>query len=255
MLGFENRRDAVSGGMAGDRPRALALAAVAIAVAAAVVLALVRLASGGGSGLVVARGDDGEGLAAADRVVSDASFAADDEMTAGEEGATGAAVSDTARADELEEGTLLVHIGGCVEAAGVYELPAGARIADAVAAAQGFTDDAAPDAVNLARPLSDGERVIVPSVREYEGLQEGGLWEPDGDADDAAPSQAGGKVNINTATAAQLESLPGVGPATAQKIVASRQSEGPFGCCEDLMRVSGIGQKKYDGLAELICVG
>ena len=252
MLEFKNRGAVVSGKTGDVHPRALALAAIALAVAAVLGLAIFRLAAGG-PGLVVARGEGAEGQAVTAQEMPGADAA--DAVGDGEEATGGIAVSGAMPGDVSEAETLFVHIGGCVAVPGVYELPGGARIADAVAAAQGFTDDAAPDAVNLARPLSDGERVIVPSVQEYEDLQERGSWEDGDSAGETSSSQADKKVNINTASAAQLESLPGVGPATAQKIVASRQAEGPFGCCEDLMRVSGIGQKKYDGLAELICVG
>lgn len=140
-----------------------------------------------------------------------------------------------------------VHVSGAVAKPGVYELPEGSRANDAIAAAGGASEDADPNALNLARVLSDGEQVVVPTVQESEQQ----------DYADATgqTSDIGGKVNINTASAEQLDTLPGVGESTAKKIIDDREENGPFSSPEDLKRVSGIGDKKYEDLADLITVG
>ncbi|MDF1541666.1 MAG: ComEA family DNA-binding protein [Anaerosomatales bacterium] len=156
-----------------------------------------------------------------------------------------------AAADE-EPTPLWVHVAGAVRVPGLYELEPGARVGDALTVAGGTLDDAALDAVNLARLLADGEQVYVPSEEEVEA----GVAQPGAAAAGAAPNAApgGGAVDINTATAGELEALPGVGPATAAKIIAEREANGPFAAPEDLMRVAGIGEKKFEALRDLIVV-
>lgn len=260
MSNGDKRYEVATGGLGNGDRRRLLLAAVAVVVVAVTVLAGIRLAAGAdAAGLVIAKSDGGQELAD-DPSPGDGKPGVVDGASGDTDALAGSEAGDASQAESAEAETLFVHIGGCVLSAGVYELPAGSRIADAVAAAQGFTDDAAPDAVNLARLLSDGERIIVPSAAEYELSQSGQANGGEevvsaGVATEGASSEPGGKVNINAASASELEALPGIGPALAQRIVASRQSQGPFAQCEDIMRVSGIGQKKYDGLADCISVG
>lgn len=146
-------------------------------------------------------------------------------------------------AEETEEEplTLVVHVDGMVGAPGVYELAEGARVGDAVTAAGGLAEGADTSSLNLAAPLSDGEKVHVPA---------------EGEATPAAPadSASGGLVNLNTASVEQLDELPGVGEATARAIIEDREANGPFTTPEDLMRVSGIGEKKFAKLEGMICV-
>ena len=166
----------------------------------------------------------------------------------------GAATSDGTDEDgaaSVEARTVFVHVGGAVVEPGVRELAEGARVQDAVDAAGGFADGAARDALNLARVLADGEQIVVPS---QEADAAAGAA-PDGGVGATGASSAGGKVNLNRATAAELDALPGVGPSTAEKIVADREANGPFRTVEDLKRVSGIGDKKFADLADLVCVG
>ena len=159
--------------------------------------------------------------------------------------------------------TCFVHVGGCVLAPGVVEVAASSRVSDAIAAAGGFSENAAPDALNLARVVTDGERIIVPSYEEYEtskaSFENGGSTsDPNLPGDNPAASinsGSGSLININTASAAELQTLNGVGPSTAEKIIADREASGPFSSIEDLMRVSGIGEKKFAALAPYICVG
>lgn len=171
-----------------------------------------------------------------------------------------------ARAGQGEEGkgqqenavpvsaTIAVYVSGAVESPGVYEIAEGSRVRDAIEAAGGMTFDAASGAVNLARKVSDGEQVAVPTQEQADS----GL--PVSKADASAASAAGvssgsaGLVNINTAGVEELDSLPGVGPATAQAIVDERKENGLFTSAEDIQRVSGIGEKKFEKLKGSICV-
>ena len=145
---------------------------------------------------------------------------------------------------QAQDAKLVVYVCGQVVKPGVYEFPPGSRIGDAVERAGGFGPDAATDALNLAQSLQDEQQVYVPSSQNG----------PASSASAGVSGQSDALVNINTASAAELVSLPGVGEATAAKIIASRDSEGPFQAIEDLKRVSGIGDKKYEALKDLICV-
>ena len=162
-------------------------------------------------------------------------------QTASSDGESSAPVSVAAR-------SVFVFVSGAVVNPGVYELPESARVVDAVTAAGGFCDDAVTDSVNLARILQDGEQIAI--ARFVEGDAQTASGAPAG----PAQTTAGGLVNINSATESELQSLPGVGESTAKKIIASREKDGPFTSKEDLMRVSGIGEKKFAALEELICV-
>ena len=140
--------------------------------------------------------------------------------------------------------TLFVHVSGCVANPGHYELEEGSRLASAIEAAGGFTEDAACDSVNLARRLEDGEMVVVSSVSAGSGANE--------EIPEAKTESS--LVNINTASAEELEQLPGIGPSTAQKIVSDRMANGSFKSPDDLKRVTGIGDKKFETICALICV-
>ncbi|WP_349427431.1 helix-hairpin-helix domain-containing protein [Microbacterium sp. LWS13-1.2] len=150
-------------------------------------------------------------------------------------------VDQTPAATATTRADLYVHVSGAVRVPGLYVLPAGARVVDAVAAAGGFADDADRDAVNLARTLDDGEQLPVP--REGEA--------PVG-APAAAP--ADGRVDLNTADAALLETLPRIGPALAERILAWRDDNGGFTSIEDLLAVPGIGDKMLESLRDLVTV-
>jgi competence protein ComEA len=138
---------------------------------------------------------------------------------------------------------ILVHVLGAVKTPGLYELADGERIVDAVAAAGGFSDKADQAALNLARVVGDGEQVYVPA----EGEQT-----PEAAEAVEAPGSVGGLVNLNTADAAQLETLPGLGPELAARIVAWREQNGRFSSVDDLLNVTGIGAKTVSGLADLV---
>lgn len=115
--------------------------------------------------------------------------------------------------------------------------------------------EASQESVNLARKVSDGEQIFVLTVEEFEASSSSSS--PSSESSDAGArgsSGAGGLVNINTAGLEALDSLPGVGPATAQAILDEREANGPFASVEDIQRVSGIGEKKYEKLKGSICV-
>jgi competence protein ComEA len=142
-----------------------------------------------------------------------------------------------------------VHVSGAVRQPDVYELPAGSIVKHAIEAAGGPTDDAALDCINLAVELQDQQQVHVPRVGESNPPP------PLSGGADAGGTGAGGLVDINTATAAELEELPGVGPSTARKIVDYREANGPFAAIEDIMDVPTIGEAKFEGIKDLITVG
>lgn len=179
-------------------------------------------------------------------------------------GGTAAPPNTELQGEESQGTTLVVHVAGQVHRPGVYELPSGARVIDSLEAAGGALGSAATQALNLARPLSDGEQVLVPSEEEVangtfaaqmtgsgNAAASGGVGSTSGIG---ASAGAGTKVNINTADVSALDTLPGVGPSTAQKIVADREANGPFSDPEDLGRVSGIGPKKLEQLKDLVSV-
>lgn len=132
---------------------------------------------------------------------------------------------------------LVVDVAGAVRQPGLYHLAAGTRIADAVAAAGGATAKADVTLVNLAAPLADGEQVLVPAHGSASST--GGTPSP------TAP------VDLNSANAEQLDALPGIGPATAQKIIDYRQAHGPFRSLDELEGVPGIGPSKVAELKGL----
>ncbi len=151
--------------------------------------------------------------------------------------------------------TVAVHVAGRVRRPGVVTLRPGARVADALEAVGGAADDADLDRVNLARPLSDGEQVLVPA-RGTSGApgpsDAGGSGSGTGDAGSGTGGPAGAQqpVNLNTATAAELDILPGVGGVTAGRIIAAR----PFASTADLERVPGIGPRRLETLQPLVTV-
>ncbi len=160
---------------------------------------------------------------------------------------------------------LHVYVSGAVETPDVVVLPMGSRARDAVVAAGGFASGADRDGVNLAARLADGQQLHVPADGEMAGPPPGvsggsGLGADGSVGGGAAPSSGGGsvgsagRINVNTATALELEALPGVGPALAARIVAHRQAHGPFRRPEDLLAVSGIGEKTLTRFADRVAV-
>lgn len=152
---------------------------------------------------------------------------------------------------------LIVDVVGAVRRSGVVRLHAGARVVDALAAAGGATADADLVRLNLAAPVADGARIAVPrlgaAAPPIDPAAMTGASPPTGDGASGSPS-ASTPIDLNTATADQLDALPGIGPATASAIIADRQANGPFRSVDDLGRVRGIGDAKLAQLRDLVTV-
>ena len=149
---------------------------------------------------------------------------------------------------------IVVHVAGAVAGPGVYSLSSAIRVADAVAASGGATSDADLDALNLAAPIVDGERIYVPRLGEVDPASVAtGASETNASLDTGQAAPAG-PIDLNTATAADLETLPGVGPSTAAAIVDDRTNNGPFASVDDLDRVAGIGPSKLAALRDHVTV-
>jgi competence protein ComEA len=147
---------------------------------------------------------------------------------------------------------VVVHVDGAVAVPGVHELRPGARVDDAIAAAGGLTAAADRERLNLAAPVADGQRVWVPRRGEDEPpvvTPVGG-----GPADPSGPGAPAAPVDLNTADAAALETLPGVGPTIAAAIIRHRETEGRFDRVDDLLAVAGIGPSRLAVLEGLVTV-
>ncbi len=164
-------------------------------------------------------------------------------------------------AEASSMGPVYVDIGGCVKNPGVYQVVEGTRLFEVIKEAGGLTADADVSQINQAETVTDGQKVVIPAVGEEPAGGSGGTG-----ADGAAGSGTGGvtadtggitadgKVNINKADSTQLQELPGVGPATAEKILEYRDTYGPFAAPEDLKNVSGIGDKTFEKMKDKVCV-
>lgn len=150
---------------------------------------------------------------------------------------------------ESEPTEIVVHVAGAVIKSGVYHVPEGSRVVDAITAAGGASAEADLDAINLAQPLIDGQKVWVPEVGEQSATGKGGS--------DSGVGVIGGdvgKININSASLAELQTLNGIGPSLAQRIIDYRTNSGPFRQVEDIKNVSGIGEKRFLQLKDYITV-
>jgi competence protein ComEA len=206
-------------------------AAVVLVIVVLVVAVLLSALSPRGSTQVLTGASDGAGGGAVD--------------------ASDAGSSESGASVRSGAGVILVHVLGAVARPGLYELHDGDRIVDAVAAAGGFTEAADQTQQNLAKVLADGEQLYVPAVGELPPPLPPAAG---GGAGGGGTVAADGIVNLNTADLTALETLPRIGPATAQKILDYRQENGTFAQVDDLMNVTGIGQKTFDGLRDRITV-
>jgi competence protein ComEA len=145
--------------------------------------------------------------------------------------------AEMGQVDEARE-TVTVHVSGRVVSPGVVDVPADAIVADVVDAAGGALPDARIDSVNLAAPVAAGEHIVIPG--------------PDGGADEVEATTGDGVVSLNQATVGDLETLPGVGPVLAERIVAYRDEHGRYQTVEDLLEVPGIGEAKLAAMRDLV---
>lgn len=155
----------------------------------------------------------------------------------------------------VETETVTVHVCGAVRKEGVYVLPSGSRIRDAVEAAGGFSEDADRSWLNLAMQVEDAWQIRVPSREEAENLrkQQGTL--SDGSSQtDKSPAEEGAGIDLNTASKEELMKIPGVGEAKAQRIIDYRQQNGRFEAVEELMKVPGIKNASFQKMKEYITV-
>lgn len=154
-------------------------------------------------------------------------------------------------------GPILVYVNGQVAVPAVYQLPPGSRVQQAVEAAGGFIEDANTAVVNLALPLTDGAQVYVPAQDETVPMSVPIVSQPMIGTSGSGTVDSGGAglVNINTASLEELDTLPGIGPSTAQKILNYRDENGLFTAVEEIMNVSGIGEAKFNQIKDLIIVG
>jgi competence protein ComEA len=146
---------------------------------------------------------------------------------------------------------IIVHITGAVPRPGVYALAQGSRVQDAISASGGFLVDADKTGINLARTLEDGEQLDIPYQVGTSPVL-GTPIAPPAPTEEPASTEL---ININTASQAELETLPGIGPTTAQKIIQYRETNGPFVSTQDIINVSGIGPGTYERIKDLITVG
>ena len=172
---------------------------------------------------------------------------------------TGTATDEYTADRSLSDGTIFVDIGGAVKNPMLAELPDGSRVDDAIQAAGGLKQEADMSSINRAEFLLDGQKIYIPSLAldEEGNVIEGAAAGTSAGAVSGASSSGGtpsGKVNINTADSTQLQTLNGVGPATAQKIIDYRQSNGSFSSVEDIKNVSGIGDKTFEKLKDYITI-
>jgi competence protein ComEA len=171
-------------------------------------------------------------------------------------GGTGAA-SPIGSADAAAGAELVVEVAGAVAHPGLYHLPPGGRVADAITAAGGFGPrvDAARAAaqLNLAAHVADGDRILVPSRDDPSPPPGGPVIGGAGGGAAPAGGAAAGPVDLNRATAAELDALPGIGPVTAAKIIAARQ-ERPFASVDDLRTRKLVGQSTFEKLRSLVVV-
>lgn len=150
---------------------------------------------------------------------------------------------------------LIIHVSGAVARPGVYSLPMGSRLQDAITAAGGFLSEADPEGLNLAAPLEDGALIKIPTRTVSQALPTqpataGSKSNPGA----ATATPADRLIHINTATLEELDTLPGIGPVIAQRIIDYRTTYGPFASIESIQAVSGIGPAKFESIKDLITI-
>lgn len=204
--------------------------------------------------LVVIAAASGLAMASFGGHSSSVSFERSDEASVSDvHGAGDASSDDESSAKSSSAAEVYVDVDGAVVRPGVYRHKDGARVSQAIDAAGGLTAEADVTGLNRASKVADGQKIYVPKVGEQQTVS------ADGGADGGAVLASGandvaGLVNINTASAAELQTLSGIGPSMAQSIIDERTKNGAFASVDDLMRVSGIGEKKLAKIKDCICV-
>ncbi len=233
-------------------PGLVALGGAGVAVVAVIAAIAVVLGAGGPSALILPAG--GLQQLAVDRPVGSGAVAG----TSGGWTATGVAGAPGAAAAPGGAQMLVVDVAGAVRRPGVYRLPPGSRVADAITAAGGYAprvDAEAASRLNLAAPVVDGEQVRVPSRDDAAAAGGPATAAPaNGSGGATAASGSSGPVNLNTASADELDTLPGIGPVTAAKILAARE-EAPFAAIGDLRARGVVGEATFRKIESLITVG
>lgn len=154
---------------------------------------------------------------------------------------------------EIEDKDIIIHITGSIKKQGIVKVKQGSRISDVIDAAGGITDEADLSKINLAYIVQDGQKIYVPNINDKENSSN--ITEEAGEnviEDDN--NNNGEKININTASQTELETLDGVGPSTALKIINYRNQNGNFKKIEDIKNVPGIGDAKFESMKENICI-
>ena len=164
-------------------------------------------------------------------------------------------ISENNPAIQIENPPVIIHIAGAVKNPGVYQLKPTDRIVDAVKIAGGAIEEANLDLINLAALLKDGQKIIVPYKTYSETGEEinTNIYNYVESVYSSSVSTSA-KININTANANMLQTLPGIGPVLSERIIEYRNQNGLFGVIDDIKDVSGIAEKKYEGIKDLICV-
>ena len=198
----------------------------------------------------------------------------DDSIISTEENVIENIVGDSEENEENtkeEIGKIIVHVSGAVNKEGIVELEENSRISDAINKAEGLKENADTKNINLAFKLEDGMKIYIPTIGEkteeneqsqnknridetskYVTSSSGVVQEEQ--TNEQSEEKKNEKININTATQTELETLPGIGPSTSLKIVNYREEKGKFKTIEDIKEVSGIGDAKYENIKDLICV-
>lgn len=152
---------------------------------------------------------------------------------------------------ETKTNEIKIYITGEIKNSGVYELEEGSRVEDAIHIAGGLTEEADLSNVNLAAPLEDAVKIYIPNVNDALDDEKNIL---SSDSPSSSTSSSNGKININKATASELENIPSVGPSTAQKIITYREENGKFSSIDEIKNVSGIGDKTFENIKDYISI-
>lgn len=201
-------------------------------------------------GSVSASGSDGESAV----IISPGTTLSADGQSVGGAGSEGPSAGDAqgGPSTTTAAATVFVQIAGAVRRPGVYEVPAGSRVFEALLEAGGVAPEGDEQALPLAAPVTDGMRVFVPRKDQVASGGGGGGGATGGGLTVPVAGTSSGPISLNTATAAQLDQLPGIGPATAARIIAYREANGPFSTVDELDDVSGIGPATVERLRDLV---